>query len=233
MSEPGEVPPDIGALFKKFKDRDINEKERSELLRWIIEMMKEPGFSLRTLTMTGYGYSKTEHDTLQRAVNRLQRTLSVTAKSKVRELESDAFTEFIEKTWEEARNIATETVVKWRDKAIEYGFFDQEKQTVKMKEFIETSCNFYVDKREMIEGIEERIRDLEAIAALFAELSKPNVIRIVALRSYMGFVNIVTQLAARGIPVPESIIIDVRNEVDKVMFSTLRSEKEVPNWQKQ
>lgn len=233
MVEPEEVPPDIGALFKKFKDRDINAKERTKLLQWIIIMMKEPGFSLRTLTMTGYAYTKRDHDTLQRAVNRLQETLRVTAETKVKELEADAFAKFIEDTWEEARNIATDTVMSWRNKAIEYGFFDKDTQKVKMKEFIETACDFFVEKSEMVERIEERVRDLEAVAALFAELSKPNVLRIVTLRAYMEFVNKVTRLAAMGIPVPESVIIDVKNEVNRVMLSTFRVERETPNWQKQ
>jgi len=230
--EPEEVPADIGALFKKFKDQDIKPKERTKLLHWIIEMMKEKDFSLRSLTMTGYGYTRTDHDRLQRAVNRLQKTLSITATSKMKELESDSFSKFIEETWEEAKNIATDTVMTWRTKAIEYGFFDKENQKVKMKDFIETACDFYVKNVEALEGIEERIRDIEAIAALFAELSKPNVLRIIALRSYMEFVNHITRLAAMGIPVPDSVIIDVKNEVEKVMLSTYKVEKEVQNWQR-
>ena len=230
MSSPEEVPADIGALFKKFRDKDINPKEQTKLLQWIMGVMDDPGFKLRSLTMTGFAFTKRDHDRLQRALNRLQKTLEVSASTKLKELEADAFAKFIEETWEEAKNIATDTVVRWRDKAIEYGFFDKEAGKVKMKEFIEVSCNFFVEKRDMIETVEERVRDLEATASMFAEISKPQVLRIIALRLYMDFVNKVTHLAAIGIPVPESVIIDVKNEVNRVMLSTFRTSKEAPTW---
>ena len=86
-----------------------------------------------------------------------------------------------------------------------------------MKDFLEDACNFYIEKRDLIETIEDRVRDLEAACATFAEFSKPQVLRIIALRSYMEFITQVTRLTAHGIAVPESIVEEVRATTDRVI----------------
>lgn len=85
------------------------------------------------------------------------------------------------------------------------------------------NCNFYLEKRDMLETVDDQVRDLQATCTMFAELSKPQVLRIIALRSYMDFIGLVTQLAARGVPVPESIILEVKATVNDVIMSTYRT----------
>jgi hypothetical protein len=89
-----------------------------------------------------------------------------------------------------------------------------------MKDFLEDACNFYINKRDMVETLEAKIKDLKAACATFAEMSKPQVLRITALRSYMEFMTQVTLLDAQGIPVPESIIEEVRATTDRVIRSS-------------
>lgn len=228
MASPEDIPPEIGALFAKFKRKQIKPKEETNLLQWIIKMKQIPGFSLKTIVMPGFDFNRTDYDRLAKAVTRMEQRLETNVDLKLKELEADALAKFIEETWNDVKSIATGTLIKWRDAAIEHGYFDKEKEKIRMKDFIEDACTFYVEKRDMIAQVESRVRDLEAVATMFAELSKPNVLRIVALRSYMDFVNIITQLAARGIPVPQSIIIEVKNTVDSVILSTYPQEKEIP-----
>ena len=228
MTTPEDIPPEIGALFAKYKTKQIKPKDETKLLSWIIKMKQVPGFTLKSIVISAFGYIKADYDRLVKALSRMEARLEANVDLKLKELESDALAKFIEETWNEVKSIATGTVIKWRDAAIEHGYFDKDKEHIRMKDFIEDACDFYVEKRDMIAQVESRVRDLEAVATMFAQISKPNVLRIVALRSYMEFVNIVTQLAAKGIPVPESIIIEVKNTVDTVILSTYPQEKEMP-----
>jgi len=228
MTTPEDIPPEIGALFAKYKTKQIKPKDETKLLSWIIKMKAVPGFTLKSIVISAFGYNKADYDRLVKALSRMEARLEANVDLKLKELEADALAKWIEETWNEVKSIATGTLIKWRDAAIEHGYFDKEKEKMRMKDFIEDACTFYIEKRDMIAQVESRVRDLEAVATMFAELSKPNVLRIVALRSYMEFVNIVTQLAARGIPVPQSIIIEVKNTVDTVILSTYPQEKEMP-----
>ena len=228
MATVEDVPPDIGALFEKYRDKKTKAKESTKLARWIIEMQKVPGFNLKLLVMDGYNYTVTDWNRLKQMLSRLKKRLGVSAKDVLKEHEAADFARFIEDLWNEAKKIATDTLMRWHSRAIEYGYFDEEKGSVRMKDFIEDACNFYIEKREALETIEERVGDLQATCAMFAELSKPNVLRIVALRSYMEFVSGITLLAARGIPVPESIIMEVKNTVNKVILSTYQPVREIP-----
>lgn len=228
MASPESIPSNITALFEKFRDKKVKAKEATELARWIISMQKVPSFNLKSLVMDGYEYTTTDWNRLKQTISRLKKRLEISAKDAIKEHEVADFAVFIENLWKEAKSIATDTVMQWRNRAIEYGYFDKEKEKVLMKNFIEDACNFFVEYKDLLETIEDRIKDTEAACAMFAELSKPQVLRIVALRSYMQFINQITILAARGIPTPESIILEVKNTVNDVILSTHQPGKEIP-----
>jgi len=219
MASPEDVPPDINALLIRFRGKKITKQETMKLGRWIINMKKVPSFKLKPFVEAEYDYTRTDYERLKRMANRLEKKLEISAVDTLKKLESDAFARFIEDTWNEAKSIATDTVMRWRNRAIEYGYFDEEKEKVRMKDFLEDACNFYIDNRDRVETLEAKNKDLEAACATFAEFSKPQVLRIIALHSYMKFITQVTRLAARGIPVPESIIEEVRATTDRVIHS--------------
>lgn len=227
MATVEDIPPDIAALFVNYRDKKVKAKEATKLGRWIVGMQKVPGFNLKLLIMDGYDYTVTDWNRLKQMLSRLKKKLGVAAKDLLKEHEAADFAHFLENLWNEAKKIATDTLMRWHNRAIEYGYFDEDKGSVRMKDFVEDACNFYVEKRDMLDTIEERVNDLQATCAMFAELSKPNVLRVVALRSYLEFVNQVTYLAARGIPVPESIILEVKDTVNRVILSTYQPVKEM------
>lgn len=217
MATPSGIPHVIHELFVKYKNKAIDDKERMELCSWIIGMEKVPGFNYKQLSMDGFDFTTRDYNRLTKAVERAKKKMTVSAETELKIHEAAGFATFLEDLWNEARNIGQDTVMRWYSRAIEYGYFDENKQTVRMRDFIEDACNFYVDQKDHLETVDEEIRDLEATCAMFAEMSKPQVLRIVALRSYMEFVNIITQLAAMGIRVPQSIIDEVRMTTDQVI----------------
>ncbi|GAI06300.1 unnamed protein product, partial [marine sediment metagenome] len=85
--------------------------------------------------------------------------------------------------------------------------------------FIEDSCKFYIANRDRIEEMQEELNDAVAAAQVFADMAKPNILRVTALNAYIQFCSKVMILAAQGIPVPQSIIMDVRSTVDKALLS--------------
>ncbi|MQY62074.1 hypothetical protein GH146_02140 [archaeon] len=178
------------------------------------------GWNLRSLLKKDFDYSETEYNSLANKVRRFEKSLSVSAEDRLKNLEGDAFGTFIENLWSEAKGIATDTLQRWYRRAIEFGYFDKDTETVRMKEFVEDACNFYVENKEIVGSYENEILNLKAAVATFAEMSKPSVLRIMALHSYIEFTSLCTLLAVRGIPVPEAIIMEVRDTVNRVILST-------------
>lgn len=215
-----EVPVDIGTYLGAFRDKKIRSKNARKLERWIIDMQKVPGFDLKHLVIDGYEYTATDYERLKKRVTRLKKKLSVSAADVLKERESEDFERWVEDAWEQVKTIGKDMVMLFTQRAAELGYYDEKDGKVRMRDFLMDSCNFFVEKRQMIETVEEKIKDLEATCAMFAELSKPQVLRLAALRSYMEFVGVVTQLAAMGVPVPESVILEVRVTVDNVIKST-------------
>ncbi len=230
MSSVQQVPDDIQALLRKAKEKTCKDKEFLRLAEWIIGMKKVPGFNLMKLVQGEFEYSRSNYDYLQKRVRRIEVKMGQSAKMILKDHESDDFAKYVEELWTEAKTIGTETVMNWMQRATELGYYDEATKKVKMKQFVEDACNFFMEKRDMLETIEDQIRDLQATAATFAELSKPQVLRIIALRSYMEFIALVTNLAARGIPVPESIILEVKGTVNNVILSTYQeTRKGIPH----
>ena len=220
MTTQESIPPEITALLNKYSAKTIKKPETTTLLKWIIEMMKVAGFELKTLLTDEYGYDDKEYKRLQKAINRFKKTLEQTATQKLAELQAGDFSRYIEDMWEDAKNIGTTAVMTWRSRAIEYGYYNEETDTVRMRDFIMDACNFYTQNRERIYLLEEENKDISAAAQVFAEMAKPNMLRITALRIYTQFCSHAMTLAIAGIPVPDSIIQDVRLTVDKAILSS-------------
>lgn len=220
MASSETIPPEIAAILVKSKEKKLTKKQKTKLVYWIIEMRKSSDFNLKRLVIDSFGYSEQDYNTLWVTLDRFEKGLTVSAKEKLKQLEADAFSNFISDIWTEAKGIATDTLQRWYRRAVEFGYFDQKTQSVRMKEFVEDACNFYVENKEIVGSYEEEILNLKAAVSTFAEISKPNVLRIMALHSYMEFTTLCTLLATRGIPVPEAIIIEVRDTVNRVILST-------------
>ena len=182
-------------------------------------MQKVPGWELKILVVDGYGYDSKAYEKIKRAVARFKKTMEQTATQKLKELQAGDFAQFIENMWNEAKQIATTIVMTWRERAVEYGYYDEETETVLMKDFILDACNFYVDNRDRIILLEEEMLDTRAAAQVFADMARPNILRINALRIYTQFCDHAMALAAAGIPVPDSIIQDVRKTVDSAILT--------------
>ena len=220
MATVEQLPDEIATLITKNKAKSIKAKGQKKLIQWIIDMKKTVGWSLRSLLKKDFDYSETEYNSLANKVRRFEKSLAVSAEDRLKNLEGDAFGTFIENLWSEAKSIATDTLQRWYRRAIEFGYFDKDAETVRMKEFVEDACNFYVENKEIVGSYEVEILNLKAAVATFAEMSKPSVLRIMALHSYIEFTSLCTLLAVRGIPVPEAIIMEVRETVNRVILST-------------
>lgn len=220
MASAENIPEEIADLLVKSKEKKLDKEGRSKLAYWIIDMKKSSDFNLKRLVTDSFGYSQKNYNTLLITVSRFEKKLTISAKEHLKQLEGDAFSIFITDIWKEAKSIATDTLQRWYRRAIEFGFFDKNNETVRMKDFVEEALDFYVANRETVSQKDEKILNLKAAVATFAEISKPNVCRINALDSYIEFTSLCTLLAARGIPVPEAIIIEVKNTVNRVILST-------------
>lgn len=226
MASPEEIPEEIQVLFEKCRDKKISAKGRAKLERWIVGMQKVPGFDLKHICIDDFDYTSTDYNRLRKRVQRLKKKLTTSAKEVLREAEADDFVKWVEGAWEQVKTIGKDMVMGWTERASELGYYDEDSGEVRIKEFLVDACTFFVEKRQMIETVEERVKDVEAACQMFAELSKPQVVRIIALREYMDFVQIVTFLAARGIPVPTSVIDEVRSTVDAVMRGAIMRREE-------
>jgi len=215
-----DVPTDIQELFIKYNAGTIKEDERQKLYKWILDKKKEDKtFELRTFVRENFAYDEIVFRRLEKAIQRFGKATEVTATRKLKELEAGDFADFIETMWNNAKGIATSVVIGWTERAKEYGYYDKESGEIRMKDFIEDACNFFIDYRDQIDALQDQLRDSEAALSLFAEMAKPNIIRIASLRTYTTFVTKTLELAARGIPVPESIIQDVKETVNQVIFT--------------
>jgi hypothetical protein len=227
MATKESVPKEITKLFEKQKEKKkLTKNQKTKLFYWIIDMKKSSDFDLKNFVKNEFGYDDTDYTRLWAKLNRFEKNLEVTSKKQLKKRESEAFADFIDNIWLEAKSIATDTLQRWYSRAIEFGYFDEENESVRMKEFLEDALNFYVENRETIKSNTQKMLDYKAACTAFAEISKPNMVRIMALRSYTEFTKLVTILAARGIPVPEAIIIDVKNTINKALLSTHPAMKE-------
>jgi len=219
MSDPDLVPPEIAELLIKFRDKKISKIEEAQLYRWIMGMKNVPGFNLHELTTAGFGFSENDYRRLTGYMTRYRKKVKVKAEDELRRLENQDFARFIETMWNEVKTIATDVVMGWAEKAKNMGYYDPEQGKTDMKRFIEDAINFYVENKDRIEEYEERLRDVEAAGQLAFKLADPNIAKIYVVNAYTRFCSEVLKLAALGIPVPESIILDVKETVNRAITS--------------
>lgn len=220
MTSPEEVPEDMQGLIEQYRAGKISDPDELKLLRWFNGMMKVPGFNLRDLLMAGFGFNDREYNRIQKAMVRFRKRLETSAGDVLKELGAEDFTKFIEDTYKEMRSIATTVLMTWREKAIEYGFYTEETGVVDMKGFLTQACNFYIENKDYLETVDERMKDLEAAGHVWAKLAEPNIVRITALKMYTTFITQVMRMAAFGIPVPEAIVQEVKLAVNNAILST-------------
>ncbi len=113
MATVEQLPEDIPELIEKNKAKSIKANERKKLIQWIIGMKKTEGWSLRGLLKKDFDYSETEYNTLANRVRTFEKTLTVSAKEQLKQLEETAFSLFITDIWSEAKGIATDTLQRW------------------------------------------------------------------------------------------------------------------------
>jgi len=219
MTSPEHLPEDVADLFIKFRDKKASKEEQIKLFRWINSMQRVPGFNLKDLVQAGFGYASKDYTRLKVNLSRFRKTMRVTAKDELRRLENQDFATFIENMWNEAKTIATEVVMAWREKALNMGYFDEESGKVKMKDFIMDAVNFYIENKDRLEELQEQMRDIEAAGRLAFRLADPNIAKIYVINAYTRFCAEVLKLASLGIPVPESVILDVKETVNQALLS--------------
>jgi len=219
MTSPEQLPEDVSDLFIKYRDQKASKEEQIKLFKWIDSMRKVPGFNLKDLVEAGFGYAAKDYTRLRTALTRFRKMMKVTARDELRRLENQDFATFIENMWNEAKTIATEVVMAWREKALNMGYFDEETGKVKMKAFIMDAVNFYIENKDRLEELQEQMRDIEAAGRLAFRLADPNIAKIYVINAYTRFCAEVLKLAAMGIPVPESVILDVKETVNQTLLS--------------
>jgi hypothetical protein len=220
MTTPEEVPADIGDIILKFRNYQATEAETEKLCQWVHEMRDKPGFNPRALLMVHYGYDTRAYNRFKKAYDRYREKVEAEAKVKLRRLEAEDFSKFVEDIWKDVINTGKRLVKEHYNDAVEMGYYDEKTGNVDMVKFFDDAANFFKENRDVLETVEERIKDIEAAAKVFAEMAKPNILRIMALRAYISFITEAMRLAALGIPVPESIIIDVKETINRLLYST-------------
>jgi len=219
-----EVPEDLRVLFELEKQKRTSSEDRVPLFEFLDKCYAEdPTFNAAKFLRENFNYTATDYNRLMIAYKRWKeagRSLKKKPEVIIGEKETKDYADFLDKMWREARNISLDIVMGWIGKAKEMGYYNEEKQKVDMKKFIEDAVTFYIQYKYSIETLEERYRDLEALARTLARLLEPQTYRIIALKLYTEFVTEVMKLEARGIPVPEEFILDVRRMVTSFLRTT-------------
>lgn len=218
-----EVPEDLRVLFELEKQRRTSKEDRVQLFKFLDKCYAEdPTFNAAKFLRENFDYTATDYNRLMVAYKRWKEAGGLKKKPEaiLSEKESKDYAEFLDKMWREARDISLDIVMGWVGKAKEMGYYNEKEQKVDMKKFIEDAVTFYIQYKYSIEYMEERYRDLEALAKTFMHLLEPQTYRIIALKLYVDFITEVMKLEARGIPVPEELVLEVRNMVDSFLRTT-------------
>ena len=213
-----EIPKEISEMILRFRAGTLKRPEKMKLFKWFHEMSKVPSFGMKDI-LREHGYTEKEISRFKMALSRYRKTMTVTARDELKRLENEDFATFIETVWNEAKTIATDVVMAWREKAINMGYYDPDNNTVRMKDFIVDAVNFYIQYKDRVEELEEELEDTKAAGKLAFRLAEPNIAKIYVINSYTRFCAEVLKLASLGIPVPESVILDVKETVNRVISS--------------
>jgi len=213
------IPDDIEVIIARELQRKASPEDRNRFFEWLTDVYRShPDFNLSNF-LRKRGFSHSDYTRVWRAYKRYTSKIHAPTGAIYRTALDD-FANFAKKMWEEARDISLDILMGWSDKAKEMGYYNPEKKKIDMKRFIEDAVTFYIQYKYTIEDFEERYRDLEAYARMLQELLKPQIYRVIALRLYISFVNSMMVLQAKGLPVPEEYLLEVRNIVNKFLMST-------------
>ncbi|GAI65791.1 unnamed protein product [marine sediment metagenome] len=197
-------------LAEAFKNRKITKAERAEFSGLLGELRSHDDFILKD-----WG---TEHDFDQAAYARLIKLLGRGPKLRevpaperalTRQVSQD-YSKFLKGLWEETRQVGQDVAMRWMQTAAELGFWDDENDRPRFREFVSAAINFFVENRLKVPELKEEVARLDAVAYTLAQLSKPEVVRLMVHQSYLRFLMDIVALEAGGVKVPEDLILEAQ-----------------------
>lgn len=216
-----EIPEDIRELFLRELNNTATDDEREKLFMFIEELLaSKPDLKL-TRILRDLGFDLQSYNRFMQRYRKWRQEMAGEKIPKgLKRLETKAFAKFVRTAWEEVRDIALDVVMGWYDRAKEMGYYNPESQKVDMRKFIEDAVTFYTQYRYSIDIFEEQYRDLEALTKTLIRMLDPQIARLVCLKLYMNFILKILELNVYGIPVPEELIYEVKEMVNKVIVGS-------------
>ncbi|GAI93875.1 unnamed protein product, partial [marine sediment metagenome] len=198
-------------LAEAFKNRKITKAERAEFSGLLGELRSHDDFILKN-----WG---TDHDFDEAAYSRLLKLLGRGSKPRevpapeqralTRQVSQD-YSKFLKGLWEETRQVGQDVAMRWMQTAAELGFWDDENDRPRFREFVSAAINFFVENRLKVPELKEEVARLDAVAYTLGQLSKPEVVRLMVHQSYLRFLMDIVALEAGGVKVPEDLILEAQ-----------------------
>ncbi|GAI91149.1 unnamed protein product, partial [marine sediment metagenome] len=166
------------------------------LKTWSVEHDFDPVAYSRLLKLLGRGSKPREVPAPERALTRQV---------------SQDYSKFLKGLWEETRQVGQDVAMRWMQTCSELGFWSDENDRPRFREFVSAAINFFVENRLKVPELKEEVARLDAVAYTLAQLSRPEVTRLMIHQAYLNFLLTLTELMAHGVSVPEDIIAEAQS----------------------
>jgi len=211
-----EMPRKVLLYLERLRDGTITPEQKKELFDWIYE--HRAMIDLKELSAyVGISLSKLKYH-LTQYKKKWRATPEKVIEDTLHEESLKDLKKFTRQLWNEVAKLSTETIMKVYSKAKEL--------EIEPSEFIEEAINFYIEYREYIESMQEKIEDLKALSQVLLYALQPSYMKLMAMRLYATFLLEVARLEAQGIPMPEEFVEDMRRMVDKFLSGLPQEEEE-------
>lgn len=193
-------------LAEAFKNRKITKAERAEFRGLLGELRERADFILKDWSA--------EHDFDQAAYSRLLKLLGRAPKPRevpapertLQRRVAQDYSKFLQDLWAETKSVGQSVTMKWLQHCGEFGYWDQENDKPKFRDFVTDAVNFFIANRYRIGELEEENARLDAVCYTLGQLGQPEVTRLMVHQAYLKFLFDLTALMAQGVSVPEDII---------------------------
>ncbi|GAI68892.1 unnamed protein product [marine sediment metagenome] len=200
----------VDELAEAFKNRKITKAERAEFSGLLGELRSHDDFILKDWG-TEHDFDETAYSRLLKLLGRGSKPREVPAPERVltRQVAQD-YAKFLKGLWEETRQVGQDVAMRWMQTAAELGFWDDENDRPRFREFVSAAINFFVENRLKVPELKEEVARLDAVAYTLAQLSQPEVVRLAVHQSYLRFLLDIVALEAGGVKVPEDLILEAQ-----------------------
>lgn len=136
---------EVDEYIKKFKKGNLDpKKKKKKMLRWLNKCE-----NIKAFLMEEYDYSESKYGTLMKIksdydMKKKTKEELEDPEEQVRTEETSDFSDFITEAWNDARDIGLKVVRKYRNRAAELGFYNEEEDRVEIGRFVESALDFYI-----------------------------------------------------------------------------------------